>query len=179
MFFRIKFLLILIAFLTHQIRYIQSCSCSNQPIHQMCKSKFAAFVIIRSGPFRLNASNLSVSLTNHLNHITHRMLQNESSNLLPGLDTTIYYYKAEINHPLKLGDGKYRENRRIRIWIHHQPGNSCNAKLKLNQQYLVWSNLSEENEPRVNLCNAIPYEHIKLSNRDLLNKLLATGLRCR
>lgn len=131
MFLKTKSLFILLILFIQQIHYIKSCSCSNQPLHQMCKSKFAAFVIIRSGPFRMNAANLSSSLTNHLNHITHRMLQNESSNLLPGIDTTVYYYKAEINYPLKLNEQiKYRDNRRIiRIWIHHQPGNFLREKI--------------------------------------------------
>ena len=180
--FLVKILLILIICTLHQLNYARACSCSNQPYPiQFCKSKFAAFVTVRSGPFRVNTNNLN-SLTNHLNHITHRMLQNESSNLLPGIDTTVFYYKAEIHHAFKLNEQiKHRNGKNtIRIWSHHQPGNSCNsAKLKMNQLYLVWSNFNDDNEPRVNLCNAIPYEHIKSNNRELLNRLIATGLRCK
>lgn len=184
MFLIAKALLIFIIFTSHHINYIQACSCSNQsyPV-QFCKSKFAAFVVIRSGPFRLNTTgNLSTSLTHHLNHITHRMLQNESSNLLPGIDTSIFYYKAEIQHAFRLNENiKNRGDRKnlIRIWIHHQPGNSCNAKLKTNQRYLVWSSFNDDYEPKVNFCNAIPYDHIKSNNRELLNRLISTGLKCR
>lgn len=181
--FLLKTLLIFIIFVFHQFHYIQTCSCSNQsyPV-QFCKSKFAAIVNVKSGPFRLKQANLSTSLTNHLNQITHRMLQNELSNLLPGIDTSIFYYKTEIHHAFKSsGQFKHRSDRKnfARIWIHHQPGNSCNTKLKINQSYLIWSNSNDEYEPRVNICNAVPYDHIKSSNRDLLNRIIATGLRCR
>lgn len=184
MFLITKSLLILIIYTFYQVHHIQACSCSNQPYTiQFCKSKFSAIVLIRSGPFRLNTGNLSTTLTNHLNHITHRMLQNESSNLLPGIDTSIFYYKAEIQHAFKLNENaKHRNDRKnyIRIWVHHQPGNSCNAKLRINQLYLVWSNYNDENEPRISsFCNAVPFDHIKSNNRELLNRLVATGLRCR
>lgn len=181
--FLFKTLLIFLIYALHQIHYIRACSCSNQPYAiQFCKSKFAALVVIRSGPFRLKPGNLSATLTNHLNNLTHRMLQSESSNLLPGIDTTIFYYKAEIHHAFRSNEqGKHRGDKKsyTRVWIHHQPGNSCNAKLKVNGSYLIWSNSSDEYEPRVNVCNAIPYEYVKSTNREFLSRLLTTGLRCR